>query len=91
MMSRKTYDNTARDSFARDAGTDLGDETRPPSTWDVFHDIEIGRLKKNAADLMAYCGEYRRLLRVARRRATLWKLAACLGWGMFAIACLTRL
>ena len=70
-----------QDTFARDVGIDVEDEGR--GIFDEFHRIEVRRLKDRAA-------EDARLIRKLWRLEGIWKLAAALGWGMFAIACLSR-
>ncbi len=101
MLSRKTYDNRARDAFARDAGIDIGDEPQRPATWDLFHDIEVAKLRAaHAADLArlgaeaesdaAVIANYRARLGEALHRVNVRTLVAALGWGMFGIACVTR-
>ncbi len=93
MMSRKTYDNPTfnaniRDEFARDCGIDVG-EVRG-GVFDDLHRIEVSRLEEERAILLTYCDEWKRLRNAARQRGDIWILIALLGWGMFAIACVTR-
>ncbi len=89
MLSRKTYDNRTRDAFARDAGIDIDDAR--PSTWDMFHDIEVTDLKKSVMDLSSYCDEWRAMYRRATHKIGVWKLVALLGWGCFGIALVSRI
>jgi hypothetical protein len=90
MMSRKTHDNTGRDEFAREAGIDLGNE-HIGGVFDELHKIEADRLKQEIKDNERLFLEYAGKLYKANRRCDKWLLAALLGWGMFAIACLSRL
>jgi hypothetical protein len=89
MMSRKAHDNTGRDEFAREAGIDLGNE-RIGGVFDELHKIEADRFRQTVKDHEELFARYDRELVRANRRVNMWQLAALLGWGMFAIACLTR-
>lgn len=88
MMSRKTYDNMARDSFARAVGIDIGDEAA--GIFDEFHRIEVDRMRLNIERMRADADEDSRAIQAQWRMIGVWKIIAAFGWGMFAIACLSR-
>ncbi len=88
MMSRKTYDNMARDAFAEAVGIDIGDGRG--GVFDEFHAIEVARLEEERSTLLMYCAEWKRLRNKEHHRGDIWKLLALFGWGMFVIACVTH-
>lgn len=78
-----------QDTFAHDAGIDIGEERG--GVFDEFHRIAQERMAKAIEDSNALFAEYKAELKKANHRKSLWVLVALLGWGLFAIAFLSRI